>query len=217
MLNKVPEWKVFSEHYEGWRKTRLDKVKQIFGDEFFNEKTLLEIGCGYAHIGRHFHDLGAVVTATDGRPEHIDKVKMRHPMIESFVSDVNGRWNLNRKFDVLINFGVLYHLVDWKNHLKSCMQHSDLMVFETEVANRSSKDFEFKRNENIMKYDQSIHGAGVRPSAANIENHFESLGLKYKRYDDEDLNSEPHRYDWKVNDYAPEWTVSHRRFWVVTK
>lgn len=210
--NKIP----FSRHYDGWRNTRIHKIQRIFGIEFFYKKTLLEIGCGHAHIARHFHMLGATVTATDGRPEHINTVRMKHPMIESYVSDVNGTWNLSRKFDVLINFGVLYHLTDWKNHLISCMQHTDLMIFETEVANRSSKDFEFVKQEDSRKYDQSMHGAGVRPSQANIENHFDSLGLKYKRYDDADLNSGPHRYDWKVNDDGPEWTVSQRRFWVVS-
>ena len=205
----------FERHYDDWRKKRIDKIISLFGYDYFKGKTLLEIGCGYADIGSHFHKIGAKVTSTDGRKEHIDEVKIRHPELESFVLDVDCEWDLNRKFDIIIHFGVLYHLSNWKENLKATLNHSNLVIFETEVANSDDIDGFYAHRE--AGYDQSLHNYGVRPSAKYIESVLTELGASYTRYDDGDLNSGFHKYNWSVDATKPLFTVGQRRFWIITQ
>ena len=209
----------FVGYYDSWRHTRIKKIVTLFGgEEFFKDKTMLELGCGYGDIGAYFKNIGAIVTLAEGRQEHVDEIKKRHKDIEVIQLDQDAHWNLNRKFDIIIHMGVLYHLKNWRQDLKCTLNHSDLLVLETEVANRSAIDFEMIISENSKNYDQSLHGEAARASAACIEKELQDLGGECRRYDDIDLNAAGHTYDWEVDDNGPTWKPAiFRRFWTVTK
>ena len=63
---------MFANHYINWRISRLNAIKKYILPEYFKSKTLLELGCGHADIGNMFHELGAIVTSSDVRKEHLD-------------------------------------------------------------------------------------------------------------------------------------------------
>ena len=208
----------FAGHYIDWRKARINKIIQIFGKEYFDNKTLFELGCGFGDIGLYFQELGSDVLFADGRGEHLAKIKERHrdKIINTVRVDQDRHWNLKRQFDVILHMGVLYHLEHWHRDLKCALDHSNLIILESEVANRSYSNFSFKRWE--VGYDQAIHKVACRVSASNIEKELTKLGASFERYDDEDLNSGEHAYNWKVNHKLPIWEPARfRRFWVVKR
>lgn len=205
---------MFTGHYKHWQQTRIEKIVSIFGKEFFNSKTILELACGHGDIGKYFQSIGAIVTFADGRQEHLNKIKKSDPLATTILLDQDNEWDLKTKFDIIIHWGVLYHLNNWKQDLQCAIKHSDLIFLETESCDSDNPDFELKLTES--GYDQALNGTGTRPSAAMIETYLSLLGVEYQRYDDSDLNSSFHKYDWKVNN-TNKLRGGHRRFWIIKK
>lgn len=215
----------FMDHYRGWRPKRIQKIEQIFGKEFFKDKTILELACGYGDIGKHFKEnLGAKVTFAEGREEHIPHIIENNPECEVIHLNQENPWQLEEKFDIIIHFGVMYHLENWKQDLECTLKHSNLIILESEIADSYDPKFEQKFID-PESYDQSIHPdrKATRPSAGYVESVFKENGFSFVRYDDSDLNDGLHRYDWLVTGNAERPGVTRndggglRRFWVARK
>ena len=205
----------FVGHYVEWRAKRISKLVSIFGEDFFNGKDILELGCGLGEIGERFIEFGSTVTFCDVRPEYLLEVKKRIPNSTTHLIDQNTEWNLNKRFDFIIHTGVLYHLTEWKQDLLCALNHSDLIFLEAEVPKGSiSDDYEEVMHEN--GYDQAISGVSKRPSAARIEKFLTEQGVKFKRYDDADINTPVHKYDWVTPDPENK-NFNYRRFWIISK
>jgi len=214
----------FMDHYRGWRPKRIEKIEKIFGVDFFKEKTILELACGYGDIGKHFKEnCGSIVTFAEGREEHLPFIKENNPDCEVIHLNQENNWNLNKIFDVVIHFGVMYHLDNWKQDLECTLKHTDLVILESEIAD-SDKLMEFKIVD-PNGYDQAISEGRIatRPSASYVEKVFEDNGFSFVRYDDGDLNDGIHCYDWKVSGAAerPGYNRNDggglRRFWVAKR
>ncbi|KKL75414.1 hypothetical protein LCGC14_2055140 [marine sediment metagenome] len=221
MLGRKNE-RLFSGHYNEWRKTRIAKLVSIFGKDFFDGKDILELGCGWGDIGEKFIEMGATVTFCDVRQEHLDEVKKRMPNSITHMIDQDQPWNLDKKFDFVIHTGVLYHLSNWKQDLLCTLKHSNLIFLETVVSNNRSDSFEKTQKEN--GWDQSPHNISKRPSAAYIEKFLTEQGVSFERYDDADINAYFHRYDWVVGGRLPKIKMGSssiqgapRRFWILRK
>jgi len=205
---------MFDGHYTDWRIKRFDKIISIFGEEFFKDKTMLELGAGFGENGKMFEELGAKVTYAEARKEHLDVLLERNSQTETILLDQDRSWNLNRKFDIIIHWGVLYHLNNWKQDLTCALSHSNLIFLESEVCRSNNPNLEIKQYE--CGYDQAINNIGSRPSAIMIENYLTSLGCKIDRYDDAELNSSFHTYNWSVPTPSPEdYIEGYRRFWII--
>jgi hypothetical protein len=205
----------FDAHYNEWRQVRIQKVESIFGKEFFKNKTILELACGYGHTGMYFFNLGAKVTFAEGREEHVNEFRKQHPDQEIILLNQEYKWDLNRKFDLIIHWGVLYHLDNWQQDLSCAAKHSDLILLESEVCDSDDENVDIKI-EGCDRYDQEMGPFASRPSASNIEKNLTNLGFSFTRYDDADLNCLHHDYSWKVGNTL-EWRYGLRRFWVVNK
>ena len=213
----------FMDHYRTWRPTRIRKIENLFPPETFKNKTILEVGCGYGDIGKYFIEkYNSIVTFTEGREEHISYIKENNPDSIVILQNHDTNWNLNKKFDVLIHFGLLYHLNNWQNDLICSMNHSDLILLESEIADSNDVDGHFVVSEGIG-YDQSLTTIAVRPSASNVERVIRENGFEFIRYDDSDLNDGYHVYDWKVTGAADATGkgrgegIATRRFWVIRR
>jgi cyclopropane fatty-acyl-phospholipid synthase-like methyltransferase len=212
-------------HYLLWRAKRIKKIESIFEPGFFKGKTILELGCGHGHIGKYFREeLGAVVTFSEGRIDHHEFIARNNPGAEIVLLDQEYDWSLGRKFDLVLHFGVSYHLVNWRQDLRCATEHTNLIIFESLVANSLKPDFKRCVGE-INAKDQSInpHKIGTRASAAYIESEITRNGFTFERYDDPDLNSASHTYDWICDgsaDAIPEEEYDQgtelglRRFWI---
>lgn len=210
-----------NEEYIEWRRVRLQMITNLFGNEYFANKKVLELGCGNGHIGNWFEEKGAIVTFAEGRPENIAAINKTNP--ESKVVHLNQefKWYLGEKFDVIIHWGVLYHLDNWRQDLISVCKQTDLLFLETEVTDSSDPNIEAKIGESRAAQDQTLamSGLGTRPSPLAIENVLHECGMVFVRYDDPSINTGQRCYDWdELND--GNWQRNGktlRRFWIVRR
>jgi SAM-dependent methyltransferase len=217
------ETKNFETHYIEWREKRIAKIEKIFGVDFFKNKSILEVACGYGHIGNHFSKLGANVEFTEGREEHLPFIREKNPNSKVHHVNHDQLWNLNRRYDLVIHFGLLYHLTNWQQDLECAFLHSDLIILESEILD-SLKPMNFYEARDGGGYDQALSTSkfAIRPTSDYVESVITKNNYSFVRYDDEDLDTPVHKYSWKVKGihdrnggyigYGPT-----RRFWVVRK
>lgn len=204
---------MFAHHYDNWRQSRMDGINKYFSPGYFKSKTLLELGCGYADAGNMFYELGADVTSSDIRNEHLEIVTRKYPHIKTLLIDGESN-TITDKYDIILHWGLLYHLNEIEPHLKNVSQQCDILLLESEVSNSDDKDFYVSTSEN--GYDQAFHNKGIRPSPAYIENILEKNGFQFKLIKDPILNSGFHCYDWEITN-SNTWTHGLRRFWICWK
>ncbi|SDA12800.1 Methyltransferase domain-containing protein [Methylobacterium sp. UNC378MF] len=209
---------MFDGHYVEWRIKRIAALVEYYGEGWFRGKRILELGCGYGDIGAALWALGADVTLSEGRPEHVEAIRNRLPMLGSnkvVLCNLENGLVFDRDighFDLIIHFGVLYHLNDWQTSLAGCFEICKYLVLETEVCDSDDPHFEIKIEENKDGYDQSIVGIGSRPSADMVEQFFKGNNINYHRLRDNRCNSGMHRYDWVVQN-KKNWENGLRRMW----
>jgi hypothetical protein len=204
----------FQSHYISWRESRINKIISILGKDFFNNKTILELAAGHGDTGRYFRSLGSTVTFAEGNELYLPKIKELNPDSYILRVDQDKEWNLGQKFDIVIHWGVLYHLNNWQRDLQTAISHGKIIFLESEVCNSDDPYFEIKTNEN--GYDQAVNGIGSRPSAGMIERCIVEAGASYTRYNDSDINAGFHRYDWPVTN-TRTWEPGLRRFWIIKR
>jgi hypothetical protein len=207
---------MFSEHYEGWRKSRMDGITKYISCDYFKNKTLLEVGCGYADIGNLFYELGADVTSSDARNEHLEIAQIKYPHLKILNIDADNDF-INDNYDIILHWGLLYHLNPDKleTHLENVSLKCDVLLLETEVSDSDDETHYIVNHE--IGYDQAYNNeTGVRPSEKYVEKLLEKNGFYYKIIKDPILNSGFHRYDWNINNYKT-WSHGLRRFWICWK
>lgn len=183
-----------------------------YSPEFFNRKRILELGSCNGYIGAYFQSLGAYVYSLEGRLENIQTIKTDYPQLKCDLVDLDRPdWSWG-KWDIIINFGLYYHLEKFhKQHLENCLDNSDLMFFESVVYDSSEPELFFRQEEGS---DQSLSFIGGNPSTSYVENIFSSKNKKYEKFSSRELNAWYHFYDWEDtgnNVYNP----FQRRFWIV--
>lgn len=211
---------MFGGHYVAWRQSRMNGLDKWLGHDFWKGKTVLEVGCGFADIGNTLHDRGAIVSCCDASESHIEHVKEKYPHLNSFVYDMDSPFEQVgtehcKRYDVVLHFGVLYHLASTNKHMDDICQYCDWLILETEV-NDSDGDYVLIRNEGTLYYDQAYNGWASRLSAKHVEIALERNGMEYTRYDDSILNARFHIYDWPEQPVG-DWVPGHRRFWICQK
>lgn len=207
----------FGGHYNEWRQKRISAYIKHYGISWFKNKTILELGCGYADIGNIFYYLGSKVTVSDARIGHLKIVNERYPHLETVKHDCEKPLSVsfgNRKFDLIIHNGLLYHLDNYKSNLSDCLDRCDYMVLETEVSDCNEEDFIIKTQENKNSSGQSFSGTGSRPSAKAVEKILSDSEKKFKLLNDNSCNSGFHMYDWKIKN-TKTWKSGMRRLWFV--
>lgn len=219
-----PTETTFGGSYNRWRETRISKLEQMFGREWFKGKRILELACAYGNLGLYLKTLGADVTFADARQEHLDVVKQKDSSARTILLDQDTNWNLNERFDLVLHFGVLYHLQNWIQDLESTVKHSNLIILESAVAN-TSYSFHYHLPEESEGGQNAFNGIGSLPSATNIEFELQRLKCKFQRHDDPSLNTNHYKYDWtaepnnlegiEVKSFEDAPLYGGRRFWVI--
>jgi len=192
---------------------RYKKLLKIFGKDWFDGKNILEVGAGHGTIGIKLKKKkNANVVFTDGYEKHIEYLKSKGH--EAYVMDQDDFWTIDRKFDMVIHFSVLYHLREWKQDLLCAMATAPIVVLETEV-NNDVDNLELADREN---YDQAINGIGIRPSWKNIEAHIMEHEGVFVRYDDPDISVGGRNFTWNSEDEdAKGYDENKRRFYVIRR
>jgi hypothetical protein len=191
----------------------MNGVKKFISPSYFKSKTLLELGCGHADIGNMFYELGSIVTSSDVRKEHLDIVKTKYPNIKTLLIDGDND-SIKDKYDIILHWGLLYHLKEIEIHLEKVSQMCDVLLLETEVSDSDDKDYYQSTNEN--GYDQAYNNKGIRPSPSYVEYLLGKNGFQFKLIKDPILNSGFHCYDWDISN-SKKSRSGLRRFWICWK
>ena len=203
----------FGGHYNRWRAKRIRAIRSHYGRRWWRNKTVLEVGCGHADIGAAFAELGATVTCSDARQEHIVAARRRFgASITTVQADLDGSWPFKEHYDLLLHLGVLYHLADPEQGVRDALSGADHIVLETEVCDSDDPFLVIQTKE--KGYDQAFNNVGSRPSPALIERILTESDRPFERVSDSRCNSRLHRYDWAVTNTG-DWSSGLRRMWFV--
>ena len=200
----------FKGHYDDWTKNRMSAIKKYINQDFLINKYLLELGGGYGNNGNEFYKLGCKVTSTDARLDHIEIGKLKYPNIKFEIID-GDKDQINKKYDIILHWGLLYHLNEIENHLHVVCKNCDVLLLETEVADSDDDKFYITTNEN--GYDQAYNNNGIRPSFSYVEKILSNNEFKYFMIKDSIINSSFHEYDWEIKN-TKTCKNGLRRFWI---
>jgi hypothetical protein len=201
-------------YHADWQINRINFILSKYPKEFFKGKRILEVGAYNGYIGAYFNALGAEVHCLEGRIENVNNIKNDYPNITAEVADLDSPdWNWGH-YDIIINFGLYYHLEKFhKEHLQNCINNSDLMFFETVIYDSSEPEIYFR---NEVGDDQSLTSIGGTPSTSYVESIIKETNSGYKKYTDPFLNNFEHKYDWPDTGFK-SFNQFHRRFWIIKK
>src|SRR5437660_6383614 len=123
-----------SEEYQRHNRRRQEHLASLGLD--FTGRSVLEVGAGIGDHTSFFLDRGCRVTVTDARPESLAWVAKRYPCVQTclFDADRAAPEELQRH-DVVYAYGVLYHLRDPENGLRTMGRLcGELLLLETCVS-----------------------------------------------------------------------------------
>jgi predicted RNA methylase len=201
-------------YHPDWQVNRINFILSKYPADFFKGKRILELGAYNGYIGAYFSALGAEVHCVEGRQENVDRIKKDYPNVTVECTDLDTSfWNFG-KWDIIINFGLVYHLEKFhKEHLINCINNCDLMFFESVIYDSFKPEIYFR---NEAGDDQSLTNMGGTPSTSYIENIFNEVGVNYTKYSDSSLNNWEHKYNWPDTGFKM-FNQFWRRFWIVKK
>lgn len=224
---------MFDDHFDGYEeftKNRIQKIENVFGRNWFGGKTVLELGCGHGDIGKHLYSLGARVTFADARTEYLEKIRDENPNFVNAkygIIDQDDEWMTDEFYDLIIHFGVLYHLQNWKQDLRCTLTHTDKLLLESIVC-PTSEHIDNPVQE-VDSGQNAFNGVGSWISEGAIEKELDINSTKFIRLDDSSLNTSwtwdydyqvKHVYDW-VEPFATlsydDKKIFNRRMWLVLK
>jgi 2-polyprenyl-3-methyl-5-hydroxy-6-metoxy-1,4-benzoquinol methylase len=207
---------LFDGSYDEWRARRVQKLLGIYGGEYFRGKRVLELGAGHGDIGALFASLGAAVTCVDGRPENLEFGRLKHRRVDGLtfeLIDLEHDFRSLGSFDLIIHFGLLYHLPNPEEHLKLCFEMCDEMVLESLVCDSRDAQRVVVIEERAEVNEEAVGGRGCRPSPFFIERVATESGFRIERHFTADLNSKEAIYDWEHADDDASDGWWRRRFW----
>jgi 2-polyprenyl-3-methyl-5-hydroxy-6-metoxy-1,4-benzoquinol methylase len=225
--------------YEQWYKSRVNKIINIFGESWFQNKQILELGCAHGDIGIEFLKLGADVVFTDERIEFLEDIdknlkNLYNYSAEFALIDHDKDYSFNKKFDLIIHMGLLYHLQNWRNDIKNALKHSNIIILESTVTvNIEENNNILNLNDSDIKYGYSTKkNTRTYLTQEEVEKELINNGCKFLRLDDEKLNIENKFVNNKKISFIYDWTyeryncgyynidkenVWFKRLWLVLK
>jgi len=208
---------MFQGHYNVWWKSRFETLQRYLVKDFFKNKTVLDLGSGFGTFAHMIHEQGARVTCSDGRIEYIKIIKERYPHLEVRHEDYEIPFPSDYPyFDVILHFGVVNHMMNSEQHLKSLKDKCEYLFLDCEVI-----DSIFE-NTNVVEietgYDQSLHGQAKYHTEQYYDTLLTKLGFQFIKVMDKSLNTTMHRYNWQRSNSCMHFSqFSHRRLWICSK
>jgi 2-polyprenyl-3-methyl-5-hydroxy-6-metoxy-1,4-benzoquinol methylase len=199
-------------YYAEWQQNRINFILSKYSEKFFIGKRVLELGAYNGYIGARLALMGAEVHCIEGRPENVANIKNDYPQLTVEVANLDSsEWKWG-KWDIIINFGLYYHLENYhKEHLKNCINNCDLMFFESVIYDSDASEIHFREETGD---DQSLTSMGGIPSTSYVEEIFKINNKNYEIFKNKELNGNLHHYDWNDAN-TKKLDVFARRFWIV--
>lgn len=193
-----------------YRESELARLANLFAHvdlDRWRGMRVLEVGAGLGHLGDAFEHLGFDVTSTDGRPEYVAQMRARGRT--AFVLDLD-RTGVDEvgAFDLILAFGVLYHLSEPERFLAGCGRGAKVLLLETVVCDASeSICLRVREPRGWRGRDQALSAYGCRPSPAWVERACAAAGLDVVR----DISSPLANWAIGTFDWEPKRTGEWRR------
>ena len=192
-----------------YRESQLTRLVNLFAHvdiERWRELRILEVGAGLGHLGDVFTQLGFDVTSTDSRLEHVKAMKARGR--KSFVLDLDSTGvDEAGDFDLILSFGVLYHLARPQEFLLSCGKKARVLLLETAVCDRYDPIVQWVDEPGGWRgKDQALRGRACRPSPSVVEETCRKAGFSVRDISTSVANWRIGSFDWEPKD-----TGEHRR------
>jgi hypothetical protein len=159
------------------------------------------------------------VLSVEGRIENLSvaKLRFRHlPTLRFVQRNIEASFADLGRFDVIIHFGLLYHVRNIEENLRTCTLMSDRIFLETEVLDSQDQNLVKILEEDANNYDNGLAGTVAMISPFYIKRVFEENGMNVRVSSDRSLNAGPHIYDWEhKNDGS--WLKHRRRFFYASR
>ena len=216
-------------HYEEWVNNRYQKIINILGRNWFKGKMVLELACAHGDIGKALLKCGADVYFSDIDLLHLQQIERdlssQTHYAKVFQMDQNKPYSFDFKFDLILHFGVLYHLENWKQDLKCALEHTNLMFLET-LVNPVNEISDELLESDCFEYS-TVSGKSSWFTQKAVEQELDRLGCKYLCIKSQDLDTQwtpknqggymRHLYSWDENIKQIDDGTHHRRFWIIMK
>jgi hypothetical protein len=202
--------------YSTWRKNRFNAIIEHYGVDFFKGKTMLEVGAAEGDFGAMFADIGCKVTSYEGREENFQNLLLKHPNQNGKKVNLEVE-TITEKFDIILHVGLLYHLFNFENNLKNCMEQCEHLILETEVVDSARSGY-WTEYEPIDNQGSNIMFERVtRPSCSYLESFITKNGFDFNfPQNPTSINTSPWTYDWKRNSINSN-TIGLRQMWFCKK
>jgi SAM-dependent methyltransferase len=143
-------------------------------------RSVLDVGAGVGHLGSWFAAQGCRVTATDARPDSVQRMSELHPELDARVLDVESEDQVAALgvFDVVFCYGLLYHLESPVRALRNLTQAcGDLMLIETQICDSPSPVARLE--DEYKSTSQALRGIAHRPSPSYLAMALNRLGFAH--------------------------------------
>jgi len=213
-------------YYSGWINSRFEIINncivELFGEDFYKNKTMLELGAGFGDFGARFSELGVDLTCWEGREENLNVLQQKYPNIKSHLIDID-KTNINNKYNIILNAGILYHLNNVENCLENCLENCDVLILETEnIDSTDDADAIIKIEENASEscptsslVDSDCTNYSTRTTRKYLEELFTKKNFKYKLLRGDIKSNLGYNYDWNVMNTKTQFFL--RSIYVVYK
>lgn len=112
--------------------------------------------------------------------------------------------------------GLLCHLANYEEHIKTVCSSTTHLVLETAVCDSDDPNKSIEINEERNVYDLSYNGKGCRPSPSAIERVLTNCAMNFKRVDNIKFNSNKYEYDWFAKNDGST-SLHKRKIWFIVK
>lgn len=206
-----------------YRESELTRLLNLFAHvdlERWRGMKILEVGAGLGHIGDVFVQLGFDVTSSDGRPDYVELMRARGRKARVIDLDATGIDEAG-DFEVVLAFGVLYHLAQPEQFLQSCKKTVRVLLLESCVCDVFEPTIKPVIEATGWRgQDQAVNKIGCRPSPSWIEEKCREAGFTEIRDISTAIgNWEIGKFDWEPRGTG-EWNrngVNLRKMWVCQK
>ncbi|MDA8019983.1 MAG: class I SAM-dependent methyltransferase [Thermoanaerobaculia bacterium] len=207
-----------------YREAELSRLMNLFAHvdlDAWRGMRILEVGAGLGHLGDVFAQLGFDVTSSDGRPEHVERMKARGRDAIVLDLDEQGVEGLEG-YDVILAFGVLYHLGNPERFLESCGQHAKVLLLESAVSDAAEPKLDMVKEiaAGWRGQDQALNEIGCRPSVSWVEATCRRAGFdRIRDISNPIADWEIGTFDWSPTGHGEtrSGAKNYRRMWVMER
>jgi cyclopropane fatty-acyl-phospholipid synthase-like methyltransferase len=131
-----------------------------------HNKTVIEFGAGIGDHTYYYLLKNCRVISTDARIELVNHIAKRfgnETMLINIETDIDKIKNLP-KFDILHCYGILYHISNPEEFLRSLKGKGSLLLLETCVSSDYNIDSNYLVDEDNNNTTQAVSGIGSRPT-----------------------------------------------------